>query len=84
MNANAIVDTMLESDGTPTEHRVDLPKALVEKCRQLPETAMGSQKVNLVLNNGETIKNVTVFNCDHLMTKLYFSATDIKDIEPAI
>jgi hypothetical protein len=40
----------------------ELPKRWQKHLQGLPESAMGSQHVDIVLNTGEVIENVTVYN----------------------
>lgn len=46
----------------------------------LPETGMGSQHVDIVLNDGNTISDVPVFNGEDCEAPISFDPKDIKDI----
>ncbi len=39
------------------------PDKIINILSNLPETAMGSQHVDIYMNDGSVIHNLTVFNC---------------------
>ena len=59
---------------------VKLDKRCQDILAELPETGMGSQHVDIVLNDGNTISDVPVFNGEDCETPISFDTKDIKDI----
>lgn len=59
-----------------------LPPHLVTKCSRMPETAMGSQRVRLVMRNGEEVEAV-LCNCEYVQSDIPVSGRDIVDVLPA-
>ena len=63
-----------------------LPIHWVNFLKSQPETGMGYQTVNLVLDNGARYENVNVFNCESIFQTLGLKPSDMKhvaDIEMA-
>ena len=48
-------------------NKIKLPKHIVDKLIELPESGMGYQIVNLFLNDGSIIKNVKIQNCSFII-----------------
>lgn len=61
--------------------RITLPNQWCDKLANLPETAMGSQHVDIVLSSGYVIYDIPVFNCQECVTKEKFDPTRIIDIK---
>ena len=57
-----------------------LNKYWSDKLVQMPETGMGYQRVDLVLKDGRTIKQVLVLNGQEFQTDQDFKVEDIIDI----
>ena len=58
-----------------------LDKKWADKLAALPESGMGYQIIDVILKNGNIIKNITVFDCEIIPNRnLSFSNNDIKDV----
>lgn len=51
-----------------------------KKLQDLPETAMGSQHVDVVLKDGKVISDVIVFNGDEYKSNEPFELSQVKDV----
>lgn len=52
-----------------------------KKLTALPETGMGSQHVNIIMKNGNTIENVSVFNCQEFEISDEIELSEIEKFE---
>jgi hypothetical protein len=60
--------------------RVKLDKKWIARLVQLPESGMGYQRVDLRLQDGRELKDVTVFNAEELDLPDDLARVGIKDI----
>jgi hypothetical protein len=62
-------------------YQIELDQRWVNHLKNLPETGMGSQRVDLILKSGKLVPNITVFNCQHIvLDNIQLSLEEINDI----
>jgi len=60
--------------------RIKLDKRWSKLLRELPESGMGYQRVDVRLVDGRELKNVVVLNAEELEAPNDFALTEIKDV----
>ena len=60
--------------------RVHLDRVWQAKLADLPESGMGSQHVDIILNDGRILRDVPVFNGEDCEISEPFNPSDVKDI----
>jgi hypothetical protein len=61
--------------------RINIGKTWQRKLAQLPESAMGSQHVDITLKGGRVLQNVPVFNGEDCEASEAFDPNEIIDIK---
>lgn len=66
------------------KHEIQLSEHITEKLIAMPETGMGYQTVNLILENGKILINVTVLNSSIALLEEDIPSGEIIDVSPII
>ena len=60
--------------------RLQLEQRWTERLRELPESGMGYQRVDIRFANGRILEDVTVFNAQEVEVSDEFTQAEIKDV----
>jgi hypothetical protein len=60
--------------------RIQLEQQFVQRLRELPESGMGYQRVDLRLSDGRELKNVVAFNAQEVEVPDDLGAAQITDV----
>ena len=59
---------------------IKLPAKWIKRLLELPETGMGAQHVDIFMESGDVVRDVTVFNAEECQTVEAFDPNEIKEI----
>lgn len=63
--------------------RLKLAKHWTEKLKRLPESGMGYQLVDVVMQDGRRLQSVVVLNAEWLEIPSEFSDAEVRDLRPS-